>query len=174
MSTPPNKKSVSTDLMLELRRFIAGVILFNQQVAEQVGMNPTDMQCIHLVQLMGPLTAGKLAECTGLTTGGVTVALDRLEKAGLVRRERNPRDRRSILVHLEPNALAGIETHYAEIGVQTEAFLATFPEQKLKIVLDFFSGINSLRNAPGAGRSGDGPAAGPRIQSTHAFRRRTP
>src|SRR5690242_17121728 len=98
---PPlsNKKSTSEALMLELRRFIANVILFNQQIAERVGMNPTDMQCIHLLQLMGPLTAGRLAECTRLTTGGVTVALDRMEKAGLVRRERNPSDRRSIMVH---------------------------------------------------------------------------
>jgi DNA-binding MarR family transcriptional regulator len=142
-----NQKSTTDALTLELRRFIAGVILFNQQVAERVGINPTDMQCIHLLQLMGPLTAGKLAESTGLTTGGVTVALDRMEKAGLVRRERNPQDRRSVLVRLEPKTLAGIETHYAEIGARMNAFLAAYPEPQLKTVLDFFARINSLDDA---------------------------
>ena len=133
-----------------MRRFIAGVILFNQRVAERVGINPTDMQCIHLLQLMGPVTPGRLAESTGLTTGGVTVALDRLEKAGLVRRERNPQDRRSVLVDLEPKTLAGIETHYAEIGQRMNAFLAAYPRPKLKTVLEFFTRINSLHDDPAA------------------------
>lgn len=115
-------------------------------------MNPTDMQCIHLLQLMGPLTAGKLAECTRLTTGGITVALDRMEKAGLVRRERNPHDRRSVFVHLEPNTVANIETYYGDIGAQTAALLESYPERDLKTVLEFFSRLNSLENVPGRSR----------------------
>lgn len=148
-----NQKSTADALMLELRRFIAGVVLFNQKVAERVGMNPTDMQCIHLVQLMGPLTAGKLAECTGLTTGGITVALDRMEKAGLVRRERNPHDRRSVLVQLEPRTLAGIETHYADVAAQTAGLFEAYPERELKTVLEFFTRINTLGGAPGSAES---------------------
>lgn len=150
MARLSNKKSTSEALMLELRRFIAGVILFNQQVAERVGMNPTDMQCIHLLQLIGPLTAGKLAECTRLTTGGVTVALDRMEKAGLVRRERNPDDRRSILVHLEPKTVSRIEVHYGEVAARTAALFESFPDRDLKTVLEFFTRMNSLASAPGA------------------------
>lgn len=145
-----NPKPLVDALSLELRRFIAGVILFNQRVAERVGINPTDMQCIHLLQLMGPVTPGKLADSTGLTTGGVTVALDRLEKAGLVRRDRNPNDRRSIIVCLESKALAGIETHYAEIGERMNAFLAAYPRSELKTVLKFFARISSLNDGPAA------------------------
>lgn len=147
------EKRVPEALMLELRRFIAGVILFNQRVAERVGMNPTDMQCIHLVQLMGPLTAGKLAECTGLTTGGVTVALDRMEKAGLVRRERNPEDRRSVVVHLEPKTLAGMEEHYAEVAAQTAELIASFSERDLKTVLEFFKRMNGMGGTPAVGQT---------------------
>lgn len=144
------EKRVPEALMLELRRFIAGVILFNQRVAERVGMNPTDMQCIHLLQLMGPLTAGKLAECTRLSTGGVTVALDRMEKARLVRRDRNPEDRRSVLVHLEPKTLAGVEEHYADVAAETERLIASFPERDLKTVLAFFKRMNAMGEAPGS------------------------
>jgi len=108
-------------------------------------MNQTDMQCVHLLELMGPLTPGKLAECTGLTTGGVTVVLDRLERAGLVRRERNPHDRRSVLIHLQPETLGRIDAHYAGIHAQLGAFLATYPEHDLKTVLEFLTKINSMR-----------------------------
>jgi MarR family transcriptional regulator, organic hydroperoxide resistance regulator len=141
-----SKRSTATALVHQLRHFIAGVILYNQRVAEQLGMNPTDMQCIHLLELMGPLTPGKLAECTRLTTGGVTVVLDRLERAGLIRRERNPQDRRSVLIHLEPATLTQIDVHYAAINERLNAFLANYPERDLKTVLDFLTRINSIRD----------------------------
>jgi DNA-binding MarR family transcriptional regulator len=150
MLNSSNKKSVAPALLHQLRHFIAGVILYNQQVADRLGMNPTDMQCIHLLELMGPLTPGRLAECTRLTTGGVTVVLDRLEKAGLLHRERNPEDRRSVLIHLEPGTLRQIEVQYAEINQQMDAFLAAYPERDLKTVLEFLTKINTLRTAPPA------------------------
>lgn len=140
-----NKKSTAAALVHQLRHFIAGVILYNQRVADQVGMNPTDMQCIHLLELMGPLTPGRLAECTGLTTGGVTVVLDRLEKAGHIRREPNPADRRSIVVHLQPSTMQGMAAHYASINRQMDEFLAAYPEHKLETVLEFLTRINTIR-----------------------------
>lgn len=144
------KKSTAAALVHQLRHFIAGVILYNQRVAEEVGMNPTDMQCIHLLELMGPLTPGKLAECTGLTTGGVTVVLDRLEKAGHIRREPNPDDRRSVLVHLQPGTLKAMAAHYAAINEQMDTFLASYPERKLESVLEFLTKINTIRTPPAA------------------------
>ena len=105
-----NPRTASTakrdDLLLRLeqgvRRMLAGAIIFNQQVAESLGVNATDLQCLNLLELQGALTPGDLARCCGLTTGGVTVVLDRLEKAGYVRREANPRDRRSLLIRPVP------------------------------------------------------------------------
>jgi MarR family transcriptional regulator, organic hydroperoxide resistance regulator len=168
MSSPSKRKSSAAELVHQLRHFIAGVILYNQRVAEQLGMNPTDMQCIHLLELMGPLTPGKLAECTGLTTGGVTVVLDRLENAGYARRERNPQDRRSVVIHLEPETLSEIEAHYGAINKQLNAFLANYPEQDLKTVLDFFAKINSLRGTrPAAAGKPKSPAS-----NAGAFNRR--
>ena len=82
----------------EVRRMLAGAILFNQKVAEELKLNVTDLQCLNLLDLQGELTPGELARCCGLTTGGATVVLDRLEKAGYLRREANPRDRRSLLI----------------------------------------------------------------------------
>ena len=78
-SSSQNRSSLASALTLQIRHFIAGVILYNQKVADQLGMHATDMQCVHLLELLGPLTPGRLAECTGLTTGGVTVVGAKVE-----------------------------------------------------------------------------------------------
>jgi MarR family transcriptional regulator, organic hydroperoxide resistance regulator len=151
MTRSSTQKSVSANaaaLVHQLRHFIAGVILYNQRVADQLGMHPTDMQSLHLLELMGPLTPGKLAECTGLTTGGVTVMLDRLEKAGYARRERNPADRRSVLVYLNTAKMAKIGEFYVEINEQLARFLADYPQRDLETVVRFLTRINSLRTPP--------------------------
>jgi len=44
------------------------------------------------------MPAGRLADLTGLTTGAVTGIIDRLEKAGYVRRVNDPRDRRITII----------------------------------------------------------------------------
>jgi MarR family transcriptional regulator, organic hydroperoxide resistance regulator len=144
-SNPTKSVPAAAALVHQLRHFIAGVILYNQRVADQLGMHPTDMQSLHLLDLLGPLTPGKLAECTGLTTGGVTVMLDRLEKAGYARRERNPADRRSVLIHLNPAAMAGIGEYYGAINEQLGKFLAAYPQRDLETVRKFLTKINSIR-----------------------------
>jgi DNA-binding MarR family transcriptional regulator len=140
-----NRSVLHAELVGQIRRFIAGAILFNQKTADHVGLHLTDMQCINLLELLGPVTPGKLAESTGLTSGGVTVMLDRLEKAGLVKRERNPDDRRSVLVRVNPAKLRKINALYAGINQQLATFLAQTPEAELRSVLNFFARVNAMR-----------------------------
>src|ERR1700722_13129953 len=72
-------------IVFEIRKFIAASIFFNTQAAEKAGLGLTDMQLLHMLQLYGPPTPSHLAKWTGLSSGGVTVALARLEKAGYLR-----------------------------------------------------------------------------------------
>src|SRR5580704_8312735 len=94
----PKKRKLMESMMAEVRRFIAEAILFNLKVADEVGLNGTDMQCLNLLQIQGSAKPGEVARWASLTTGGVTVVLDRLEKAGYIRREPNPEDRRSTII----------------------------------------------------------------------------
>ena len=66
-------------IVLEIRKFIASSIFFNAKAAEKAGLGLTDMQMLHILQLHGAATPSRLAEATGLSSGGVTVALDRLD-----------------------------------------------------------------------------------------------
>ncbi|HEX3472151.1 MAG TPA: MarR family transcriptional regulator [Silvibacterium sp.] len=147
-SNSAKSAATAATLVHQLRHFIAGVILYNQRVADQLGLHPTDMQSLHLLELLGPMTPGRLAECTGLTTGGVTVMLDRLEKAGYARRERNPDDRRSVLVHLNTAKMARVGEYYGAINDQLGRFLAAYPQRELETVVRFLTRINSIRTPP--------------------------
>jgi DNA-binding MarR family transcriptional regulator len=144
MSTA-NRTALHEALVVQIRRFIAGTILFNTKVAERVGLHSTDMQCMNLLELLGAVTPGTLAECTGLTTGGVTVMLDRLEKAGFVKRERNPQDRRSVLVRVNPRKLKKIHALYQGINQQLESSLSEIPDADLQAVVNFFTRISTIR-----------------------------
>jgi MarR family transcriptional regulator, organic hydroperoxide resistance regulator len=144
MSSPSHAQLRETVIRC-LREFIAGSIIYNQQVADRVGLRVTDMQCINVLDLMGPSTPGELARSTGLTTGGVTVMLDRLERGGYVKRVPNPRDRRSVLVRLNPSKLKKMQAFYGEINERMVALLDETPDRELRSVVDLFSKMNASR-----------------------------
>lgn len=131
-----------------LREFIAGSILYNQQIADRVGLRLTDMQCINVLELMGPSTPGELARHTGLTTGGVTVMLDRLEKGGYLKRAPNPRDRRSVLVHLNPTKVKKLQAFYEEINERIAPLLDETSERELRSVVKLLTKMNESRVEP--------------------------
>jgi DNA-binding MarR family transcriptional regulator len=79
------------------------VVRFHSALAERLGMNVTDFKCVAVLSESGAMTAGKLAERVGLSTAATTLVVDRLERAGLVRRERDPDDRRKVILRPVPN-----------------------------------------------------------------------
>jgi len=139
------RKILYDDLIRQIRQFIAGTILFNQKIADQAGFRLTDVQCMNVLELLGPSTPKKLAEHTGLTTGGVTVMLDRLEKAGYVRRAPHPTDRRSILVSVNPKKVKAIHAQYDQVNRSTVALFSEFPEQELEAAAKFLARLNAVR-----------------------------
>ena len=141
-------ETIEDRIVFEIRKFIASAIFFNSQAAEKVGLSLTDSQMIHTLQLYGPSTPTRLAGATGLSSGGVTVALDRLEKGGFIRREPNPADRRSLLIHINPSHLLKLKGIYENVEAQTRRQLATLPQRDLEAVIRFFESLAALRSHP--------------------------
>jgi DNA-binding MarR family transcriptional regulator len=81
------------------RELSTAVVAFHEAIAARLGMTAAEWRCLGVLGQHGPSTAGRLAELSGFTTGAITGIVDRLEKSGYVRREPNPRDRRSVVVH---------------------------------------------------------------------------
>jgi len=110
---------------------------FHDAVAGYLRLNRTDVRCLDLLDQRGTQTAGELSETTGLTTGAVTAMLDRLERAGYVRRLRDPGDRRKVLV--EPTELARERAReiYAPFAEQEAPLHERFTDDQLATILDF-------------------------------------
>jgi DNA-binding MarR family transcriptional regulator len=113
--------------------------MFHQAIADRLGLNVTDHKCMDLLLLNGPLTAGELAAMTGLTTGAITAVIDRLEKAGFVRREDDPRDRRRVIVQVMPKRCRDIERLFEPFAATFGELSARYKDEELVVILDFMS-----------------------------------
>ena len=120
------------------RELGARSILFHQAVANIAGVSVTDLKCLDYIDRVGDVTAGDLARLTGLSTGAITAAIDRLEKAGLARRERSQTDRRKVLVRLcESPAMARIAPFYEALGRESAQMISRYTTVQLETIKDF-------------------------------------
>src|SRR4051794_27101574 len=102
LSTSKARAALLIELEEAVRRSSAQGVIFGQTVANVAGISGSDLECLDFLNLEGRVTAGRLAEVTGLTTGAITGVVDRLEKAGLARRERDAADRRKVFIVTVP------------------------------------------------------------------------
>jgi DNA-binding MarR family transcriptional regulator len=134
---PNDKRSVFEDLVAEIRRSQNATDRFDQAVADALGLNRTDMRCMDVIEREGPVPAGKLAQATGLTSGAITTALDRLERAGYARRADDPSDRRRVLVELTEKAREDANSFYTSHVELSEQLYRRYTLPQLKLLLQF-------------------------------------
>jgi MarR family transcriptional regulator, organic hydroperoxide resistance regulator len=142
MSRPASRQKLREHLAHAVRQAFASVILFNQKVADDVGINLRDLQVLHLLVLHGPSTPRDLARWACVTTGGMTVVLDRLERDGYLRRRDNPADRRSCIVQLIPGSLHKLESIYASKAKLLDAAIGQYRDADLRLLIRFFDQLN--------------------------------
>jgi DNA-binding MarR family transcriptional regulator len=120
-----------------MQAYQRAVDVLDQRAADLLGLNRTDMRCLELLYAPAPLSPGELAAAAGMTTGGVTTAIDRLERAGYVTRERDSADRRRVIVR--PTDLANRLTGkiYGPIVTDGSEFLKQYDDETLARILDF-------------------------------------
>ncbi|CAM5227798.1 DNA-binding MarR family transcriptional regulator OS=Streptomyces albaduncus OX=68172 GN=FHS32_000636 PE=4 SV=1 [Streptomyces griseoloalbus] len=125
------------ELAVVARRYMASYALFNQALADRLGLHPTDLQCLNLLTLEpGPVTTGRIAELTGLTTGSATRLVDRLERAGYVVRERDAGDRQAVLVAPVPERTAEVARVWERVGGGWFALFADLDDRELALFVE--------------------------------------
>lgn len=148
-----NMEAGATDRHAELsqalskagRQLSTAEIFFHRSVAESVGLSAADHKYLDVLMQEGPVTAGRLAERTGLTTGAVTGAIDRLEEAGLVRRTRDPEDRRKVIVEpLREEAMRKIGPAFEGLAEAMQALNARYTEEELATILDYMKRCTAI------------------------------
>ena len=135
-----DRASTVAELDRALRETSALSVLFSQAVADGIGMNPTDLESLDILARHGSMTAGRLAELTGLTTGAITGLVDRLESRGYARREPHPTDRRSVIVRpLTENAERDLAPLYAAMSKAMDELISRYSDEELTVIADFMT-----------------------------------
>ena len=137
LSRTKARAALLQELEEAMRRSSAQGVLYGQTVANVAGIANSDLECMDILYLEGRVTAGRLAEVTGLTTGAITGVVDRLEKAGLVRRERDEQDRRKVFISVVPETAMKIGQLYVPMQQAMEKVFGAYSDEELRLLLRF-------------------------------------
>ena len=139
-----NREELIQKFDWEVRQLSTATTMAASAIAQQIGMNSSDLQCAELLVRMGPLTAGQLAELSGLTTGAITGVVDRLERAGWAKREADSKDRRRVIIRALPQDSPAESSLYNPYTEAMSDLLADYNDEELGFILEFISRLTTV------------------------------
>ena len=148
----PNPRGPEMEVVHLLRAATVELALHSARFASRNGMHPTDVRA--LIALMDAsrageeMTAGRLGTALGLNSAGTTALVDRLERAGHVRRLRDPRDRRKVVIEVTERAVELGWSSFGPLIERTVELLQGYDERELAAIKGFLAGV---RDAAAAG-----------------------
>ena len=137
-------RALPRQVATSLRALSTEIDRLDQAATERYGLNRTDMRALDIVGQAGPLAPTALARLLGFTTGGVTSVLDRLERAGYIRRQPDPSDRRRQVVHVTEATIARDHEVFGDLIHRTSKLLATYTDDQLQVIHDFLDKARQL------------------------------
>jgi DNA-binding MarR family transcriptional regulator len=143
--TKQNKSELVIRVMEQIKETSTWSIMLHQSIANILNLNITDHKCFDYILKMGSVTAGQLADHTGLTTGAVTALVDRLEKRGYVKRDRDPNDRRQVIIKpIEMSESSSMVEIFSSLYKESVNLISKYNEQELSLILDFLLKSNEM------------------------------
>jgi DNA-binding MarR family transcriptional regulator len=112
-------------------------VLFHAAVAQRMGLNATDYKTMSALDRLGPMSAGEIAEYTGLATASVTDLIDRLVDKGYARRVRDANDRRKILVEPVEERVVEARRYFRSTERSVAALYERYSTRDLAVIADF-------------------------------------
>lgn len=149
MHVTPRPPATQQEAMWAMDRLIATHLVGQQEMAQLMGLNVTDVTCFGFVIAAGEdlLTAGELAERVHVTTGAMTGVLNRLERAGFITRRPDPADRRRVRVAAVPDALARVQEIYGPYYARLTELFADYGPEEIAVLHDWFRRAGALAAA---------------------------
>ncbi|MEU8819057.1 MarR family transcriptional regulator [Actinoplanes sp. NPDC048796] len=144
MSHEPARASAIADLMRAGRETSRLSMVFRYAIADRLGLTVSDLECLDFLADAGSATAGQVAERTNLTTGAVTSMLRRLQQAGYVTAERDPADRRRVIVTLRPERAAELERPYERFAGRAERLIEGYSVDELLLLVRHFGRMQAM------------------------------
>jgi len=146
MMTDSTKADLKKRALMAVRDYGIYLTLFRNAMNEWAGLNVTDMECLRLLFIKGVATPSELARHTGLTSGATTAMLDRLQNAGLIERQPNPKDRRGTLIVPTPASSAKVALWFESARRAQDELMSSYSENELEIIADVFERFTKLWN----------------------------
>lgn len=141
----PETGELVAALNRELRRNSTWTVMLHEAVAQRAGLTGSEHKALDLLCDIGPITAGQLAELTGLTTGAITGIVDRLEKAGFAQREKDPGDRRRVIIRALPEKSGPvIGPLFSSLAEAMAELCSRYRKEELEVLLDFAARSNQV------------------------------
>lgn len=148
MAKPSAKRAELMAAMERATRTISAQnVVISQAIAEQLGINASDLECLDVARELADeiaVTAGQLADWIGLTSGAITGVIDRLERAGLVKRERDPADRRKVMVYPTSGAAKSVPPLFQPLHEAMVAMWERYSDAQLELILDFLTNVRNV------------------------------
>jgi len=132
-------KDLQRRVIIAARDYGISTVLFRNATGRKLGLNIADTECFSLLQLKGISTPTELARYTGLTTGSATAMLDRLEKAELITRKPNPKDRRGVLIEINRQNTGAVGPMVASAQKSLHELVESYSDRELEIIADFLT-----------------------------------
>jgi DNA-binding MarR family transcriptional regulator len=130
-----------------LRELSIQLSLLNHHVSAQLDLRDVDLDCLDLITRHGPFSPSDLARRSGLHPATLTGILDRLARGGWVARERNPADRRAVVVRAIRDRSPELFRLYAGMNTSMDQICTGYGDAELELLADF------LQRTVKAGRS---------------------
>jgi len=144
----PGRAELELAFATAMRRTGSLMQLMGQAAADRIGINATDLNCLNILSFSGHMTAGELARATGLTTASITGVVDRLEEAGYVSRERDPHDRRRVVVTLVlDQAMRNVASVFLPVMRDWREMSARYSDDELRLIVDFYARMEQVFRA---------------------------
>jgi DNA-binding MarR family transcriptional regulator len=152
-SVPPERREEirsrqqsTTAIRDSLRELRIQLALLNYRVGSQVELKDADLDMLDMLDAYGPLSPSALARRAGMHPATMTGVLDRLERGGWIARERDPEDRRAVLVRVVRDRYGELLGHYTGLSRSMNKLLAGYSDEELEVISDF------MRRTAEAGR----------------------
>jgi DNA-binding MarR family transcriptional regulator len=126
-----------------LRELAIQLSLLNHQIGDKLELQDVDIDCLDLIDRLGPLSPSTLARLAGLHPATITGILDRLERGGWVARERDSSDRRAVLVRVRRERYPDLMRLYAGMNRSMNKIYSEYDESELEVIADFLQRTSS-------------------------------
>lgn len=130
-------RRLATAVKESMREMNIQLSLMNRHVSAHLELKEADLYCLDLINREGPVSPSTAARRAGLHPATMTGILDRLERGGWITRERDPVDRRAVLVRALRNRNAELFKLLSGMNSSMDEICANYTVAELELLADF-------------------------------------